>query len=79
MPTVLFDNITYARRTDVPVAIISFFQQIPGHGDRLEVFRGVTTMEHVKKMIALLCRNADYFPTKDEAAKLLPAKKAGKV
>lgn len=78
MPTVLFDNMLYAKRADVPVAIISLFQQIPGAGtDRMEVFRGVTTVEHIKKMIVVLCKSADYFPSREEA--LRPErKKAGK-
>jgi len=79
MPTVLFDNVVYTRRVDVPIALLSLFQQIPGAAsERLEVFRGVTTVDHLQKFVLMLCRNLDYYPTREEAVAAIPHERAAK-
>ena len=70
MPTALFDNLQVSRRVDIEATILSFFQVIPGTGNqRLEIFRGITPNQHMKRMIDVLCRTLDYYPTRDSAKK----------
>ncbi|MBY0261202.1 MAG: hypothetical protein K2Q20_02595 [Phycisphaerales bacterium] len=60
---------TLARRSDVPIAVISLFQQIPYAGSaRLEVFRGATTIDHLHRMIDVLCNRLDYYPARADAS-----------
>jgi len=65
---------TLARRQDVPIAVISLFHQIPYAGsDRLvEVFRGATSIDHLKRMVDVLCKNLNHFPTPESVGEGKP-------
>lgn len=70
MPTALFDNIQISKRLDIEATTMSFYQVVPGAGNnRVEIFRGITSNTHLKRMVEVLCRTLQYYPTPDEPKK----------
>jgi hypothetical protein len=66
----MFDNSVIAKRSD-GLIVMSFFQLIPfdaGSKERFEIFRGVTSSSHAKKLIEVLCKTTDHYPTKQKAS-----------
>ncbi|MCW5766710.1 MAG: hypothetical protein KIT68_12125 [Phycisphaeraceae bacterium] len=53
----------------MPLLILSFHQQLPGMDDFIEVFRGCTSIEHAKRVVDLLARSLNYYPTKEQATR----------
>src|SRR5688500_9872702 len=62
LPTAMFDTVQVSVRGDAPLIIMSFLQRLPGLTDRVEIFRGVTTLNHGKKFVDVLVKGLDYYP-----------------
>ncbi|MBY0313290.1 MAG: hypothetical protein K2W85_14575 [Phycisphaerales bacterium] len=72
LPTVSIDDVRVALRSDTPLMILSFFQGIPGTEPdmRFEVFRGIVTVDHAKKIVDVLAKQLNHYPVKDSADNL---------
>ena len=56
------DHMHMSVREDVPIAMLAFYTRLPQIEQRLEAARIVTSLEHVHRMIDVLCENTDYYP-----------------
>jgi len=71
LPTVFFDVVRIAVRSDVPMVILSLLHRIPGVSkdtDAVEVFRGITTFEHATKIANALSIAVNQQPAPNKEA-----------
>ncbi len=64
-PPFWVDRMEVSLRADAPIAMLRFFAIVPPNV-LIESSRLQTTIAHVKRMIDVLCRSLDYYPTKGE-------------
>jgi D-mannonate dehydratase len=66
MPTLWVDQALFSVRPDAQVVSISFAHHPPGIDPpaSCEIARIATTIAHFKKMIEVMCKVADYYPTR---------------
>lgn len=57
------DSMNLFLRSDAPVAMLRFLAIVPPN-TMMEVARIHTTTDHLKKIIDVLCKNLDHYPTK---------------
>ena len=83
LQSVWFDMMAFAIHPSTSVCEFDFFTKPPHrNGVAVEAARLITTEEHVKKMIDLLCTKMDHYPKKprgrrDRGAKKVDGKKSG--
>jgi len=65
VPPFWVDKMELSLRADAPIAMLRFFSIVPPNV-LIESSRLQTTASHVKRMIDVLCRSLDYYPTKAE-------------
>lgn len=64
-PSIFADVVKLFRRSDNKI-LLSFMQQIPGEIPNIEGARILLEDDHAKQLVDIICRNLDYFPTKEK-------------
>jgi hypothetical protein len=66
-PPLWVDQTRLVLRDDFPIASLIFYSVIPDQGIIEETARIQTSVEHLRKIVDLLCRQLDYYPDRVDA------------
>lgn len=71
LTTNMFENFRISLRSDAPIVVMSFFQWPTSDTPaRFEVFRGVTTVDHARRMMDAMAKIIQYYPVPEKGAKV---------
>ncbi len=68
LPTTWIDHMQISLSADLKMVMLSFFHSIPGAPDKVEAARLITSQEHTRQIIDVLCRAIKHYPTPPESS-----------